>query len=85
MSVERPTEENIKKRSMEIVEETMPYPEDTRGRLLSIKRAAIQELIDKFNENMEVIASHYPGYSIEDIEKLLSFLPKGKDTNNWSL
>lgn len=85
MSVERPTEETIKKRAMEIVEETMSYPEDTRERLLGIKRAAIQELVEKFDENMEVVASHYAGYTKEDIERLLGFLPKGKDTNNWSL
>lgn len=77
MSIERPSEETLKKRAMEIVEETMSYPEDMRERLLSIKRAALKELAEKYDENLDVVASHYAGYAREDIEKLLGYLPKG--------
>ena len=80
----RPSSEEIKARALEIIEETMAYPEATRARLLEIKRGAIQQLVTDFGKNAELIEKYYPGYEAEDLKSLLSFLPKGK-TEGWSL
>ena len=80
----RPSQEELRSRAAAIVEETMAYPEETRPRLLEIKRGAIQQLVAKFDENAELVERHYPGYTKEDLNALAAFLPKGK-TDAWHL
>ena len=80
----RPTGEEIKTRALEIIEETMAYPEATRARLLEIKRGAIQQLVQDFGKDAELIEKYYNGYEKEDLMSLLAFLPKGK-SEGWGL
>ena len=74
MSLQRPTKEDIESRAKAVIEEAEAYPEDTRPRLLAIKKAALQALVDDYDGNAEVVASHYPGWEKEDLEALLSAL-----------
>lgn len=74
MSVRRPTSEEIAERAKAMLEETEAYPEDTRPRLLSIKKAALSALVDDYDGNAELVASHYPGWTKEDLETLLASL-----------
>lgn len=80
----RPTQEELRQRALAIVEETMAYPEETRPRLLEIKRGAIEQLVAKFGENAELVERHYPGYAKEDLSALAALLPKGK-ADAWHL
>lgn len=75
MSMPRPSEEDIETRAREISAEAEAYPEDTRARLLAIKKAALGELVERFEDNMDVIAGHYPGWTREDLKTLLRKLP----------
>ncbi|GEM_PF-4551153 len=80
----RPTQEELRSRASAIVEETMAYPEETRPRLLDIKRAAIRQLVEKFDENADLVERHYPGYAKEDLSALAALLPAGK-ADAWHL
>ena len=80
----RPTQAELRQRAAAIVEETMAYPEETRARLLDIKRGAIEQLVAAFDRNAELIASHYPEYTKEDLVALAGFLPRGK-SDSWHL
>ena len=80
----RPSQEELRQRASAIVEETMAYPEETRPRLLEIKRGAIEQLVTAYEKNAELIASHYPGYAKEDLVTLAGLLPRGK-TDGWHL
>lgn len=62
----------------------MAYPAETRPRLLDIKRAAILQLVGKFDENAELVERHYPGYAKEDLSALAALLPQGK-SDGWHL
>lgn len=55
-------------------EEAEAYPEETRPRLISIKKAALETLIEEFDDNTETVASHYPGWEKEDLEALKALL-----------
>ena len=74
MSIQRPTHEVIAERAKAIQEEAEAYPVATRPRLLSIKKAALQALIDDYEGNTDVVASHYPGWEKEDLETLFGML-----------
>lgn len=74
MSVQRPAKEDIESRAAAMKEETEAYPEDTRSRLLAIKKAALQSLVDDYDGNLEIVASHYPGWEKADLEALLGML-----------
>lgn len=80
----RPTQEELRQRAAAIVEETMAYPEETRPRLLEIKRGAIEQLVAKFDENAGLVERHYPGYAKEDLAALAGLLPRGK-SDAWHL
>lgn len=62
----------------------MAYPEETRPRLLEIKRGAIEQLVAAFAENADLVERHYPGYTQDDLKTLASLLPKGK-SDAWHL
>lgn len=78
----RPTPEEIKKRALEMVEETMAFPEEASERLLGIKRGALETLITK--PDAALMERHYPGWTVEDLKALLGFLPAGKK-DAWRL
>lgn len=78
----RPSQEDIKKRALEMVEETMAFPADARERLLDIKRGALEGLIAK--PDQELMDKHYPGWTLDDLKSLLGFLPRGKH-DTWRL
>jgi hypothetical protein len=82
--MDRPKPEELKARALAIVEETMAYPESARERLLDIKRGAIQQIVDGFEKNVELVEKHYPGYQKEDLQALIHLLPKGK-SKEWHL
>lgn len=81
----RPTPADIKARALAIVEETMAYPADAQARLMEIKRGAIQRLVDDFEAEREMIAKHYPGWTIEDLKSLIALLPRSKSGDQWHL
>lgn len=78
----RPTSEEIKKRALEMVEETMAFPGDAQERLLGIKRGALATLIAK--PDQALMEKHYPGWTVDDLKTLLGFLPAGKK-DAWHL
>lgn len=80
----RPSQEELRQRAAAIAEETMAYPAETRLRLLEIKHGAIGQLVAKFDENVDLIARHYPDYAKEDLVALAAHLPKGK-ADGWHL
>jgi hypothetical protein len=80
----RPSQEELRSRAAAIVEETMAYPADTRPRLLDIKRGAIEQLVAAYDKNAELIASHYPDYTKDDLVALAGLLPRGK-SDTWHL
>ena len=80
----RPKPEELKARALAVVEETMAYPETARERLLDIKRGAIQQIVEAFEQNAGLIEKHYPGYEKEDLKALIGLLPKGK-AQGWHL
>jgi len=80
----RPSPAEIKKRALDIVEESMAYPETARGRLVELKRSAIQDLIAKPGENAATLEKYYPGWTADDLKTLLSLLPAGKK-DQWHL
>ena len=80
----RPSQDELRQRAAAIVEETMAYPEETRARLLDIKRGAVEQLVADFDRNAALVASHYPDYTKEDLAALAKLLPRGK-SDAWHL